>query len=419
MGAPEPGSPESGTMIRNSRRRPIYLDYQATTPVDPLVLEAMLPYFTHAFGNAHSSDHAYGREAAEAVEMAREQVARLIGAEAREIVFTSGATESNNLAIQGAAHFRRQAPSARDHVVTVVSEHKCVLESCRRLEQQGFPVTYLPVGPDGLVDLDQLAAAVDERTALVSVMAANNEIGVLQPMAEIAQICRAKGAWLHSDAAQAFGKIPLDMAALGLDLLSISGHKIYGPKGVGALYVRRRPRVRLEPLMLGGGQERGLRSGTLPVPLCVGLGKAASLAGDLMAGEAVRLRALRDRFMARLQAGVVDVRLHGHGERRLAGNLNLGFPGVDTDGLLAGLGELAVSTGSACMSASVEPSYVLKALGVPPGDAALRIGFGRMTSEGEVDEAARMIALRVAALRAGVAGARHAAGGSVGTPDRL
>src|SRR5947208_3909513 len=335
---------------------PIYLDNQSTTPVDPRVLEAMLPYFTEHFGNPHSTSHAYGRAAAEAIERARGEIAALIQADPREIVFTSGATEANNLAIKGAAHFARAHPQngqVRDHIVALQTEHKCVLESCRALEREGFAVTYLAVEPDGLVSLAALAEALSERTLLVSVMAAHNEIGVIQPLAEIGALCRSKGVLFHSDAAQAVGKIPLDVEAMRIDLMSISGHKVYGPKGVGALYIRRRPRVRLLPLIDGGGQERGLRSGTLPTPLCVGLGRAAALAAAEMGEEAKRLHGLRDRLYRNLSRRVPDVQLNGDGERRLPGSLNFSFPGTTAPDLIEACPSIAMSTGSACTSASV------------------------------------------------------------------
>ena len=364
--------------------RPIYLDYQSTTPVDPRVLEAMLPWFTEKFGNPGSVTHPYGREAEAAVERARAQVAALIGAEGREIVFTSGATEANNLALKGAARFHRDE---RDHIVTLATEHKCILESARALEREGFRVTILPVEPDGLVDLARLEAALGERTGVVSVMAAHNEIGVLQPLAEIGALCRARGVLFHTDAAQAFGKIPLDVDAMAIDLLSISGHKTYGPKGVGALYVRRRPRARIAPLLDGGGQERGLRSGTLPTPLIVGLGEAAEIAGNEMRGEAERLLALREQFLSGIRAAVPSVRLNGDPVRRLPANLNLTFPGIGALELMEACQGLALSTGSACTAAEVEPSYVLRALGVSDelGRSSFRIGLGRFTSERDVD----------------------------------
>ena len=390
---------------------PIYLDNQATTPLDPRVLEAMLPYFIEHFGNPHSTSHVYGRTAAAAVEEARGQIAALIQADPREIVFTSGATEANNLAIKGAAHFARAYPQAgrlRDHVVTLTTEHKCVLESCAHLEREGFHVTYVPVEPDGLVALDKLAAALTDRTLLVSVLAAHNEIGVIQPLAEIGALCRAKSVLFHTDAAQAVGKISLDVEAMGIDLMSISGHKLYGPKGVGVLYVRRRPRVRLLPLIDGGGQERGLRSGTLPTPLCVGLGQAAAIAGDEMAEEAVRLRQLRDRLHQGLVRRVPALALNGDAERRLPGNLNLSFPGLPAPALMEACPGLALSTGSACTSAKIEPSYVLRALGLSDAAAnsSIRIGLGRFNTAAEVDFAVDALAAAVARLRDG-AGVRE------------
>jgi cysteine desulfurase len=383
----------------NEPAKPVYLDYQATTPVDPRVLETMLPYFTEKFGNPHSRSHAYGWEAEEAVETARRHVAALINADEREIVFTSGATESNNLALIGVARFYKDR---KNHIVTVVTEHKCVLDAARHLEQEGFKVTYLPVKQDGLVDLAALEAAITDKTALVSVMAANNEIGVIQPLAEIGAICRRKGAFFHTDAAQAYGKIPLDVNAMKIDLMSISGHKIYGPKGIGALFVRRKPRVRLQALIHGGGQERGMRSGTLPTPLCVGLGRAAEIARAEMGAEAERLRALRDRFYKRVKDRLPEVYLNGDIEQRLPGNLNLSFAYVEGEGLMMGIKDLSVSSGSACTSASLEPSYVLRALGVEEelAHTSLRIGFGRFTTEAEVDYAADRIVAAVQKLRA-------------------
>src|SRR6185369_8654066 len=317
---------------------PIYLDNQSSTPLDPRVLEAMLPYFTEHFGNPHSESHVYGRNAMATIETARGQVARLIGADVREIVFTSGATESNNLALKGAAHFARAHPvgdRTRDHLIALTTEHKCVLESAASLEREGFAVTYLPVEPSGLVSPDRLAAAITDRTLLVSVMAAHNEIGIVQPLAEIGALCRSRNLLFHTDAAQAAGKIPLDVEAMKIDLMSISGHKVYGPKGVGALYIRRRPRVRLLPLFDGGGQERGLRSGTLPTPLCVGLGRAAAIARDEMESEAARLRGLRDRLQRNLMRRIAGVRVNGDAEYRLPGNLNLSFPGLTAPELIA------------------------------------------------------------------------------------
>lgn len=391
---------------RNSGPKGIYLDYQATTPTDPRVLEVMLPWFTERFGNPHSDAHAYGWDAEEAVERARGDVATSLNADPREIVFTSGATESNNLAIKGAARFRLRH-EGRDRVVTFQSEHKCVLESVRWLERDGFEVAVLPVRGDGLVELQALRDALDERTGLVSVMAVNNEIGVIQPLSEIAEAVHAVGAWLHVDAAQALGRIPLDVRVAGIDLLSLSGHKLYGPKGVGALYVRRRPRVRLEPLFDGGGQERGLRSGTLPTPLCVGLGEACRIAVTELPREDERLAGLRDAFLAALQARLGPVQINGSLQARVSGNLNLCFPGAPADKVMAAARGVAVSTGSACSSATVEPSYVLRALGMSDEAAAcsLRIGFGRMTTLEEVARAADLLASAVVTVRADAAAA--------------
>ncbi len=371
--------------------RPIYLDYQATTPTDPRVVAAMLPYFTEKFGNPGSATHAFGREAERAVETARAQLAALIGAEPREIVFTSGATESNNLALKGAARFH--GPQGRDHIVTVATEHKCVLEAAKALERDGFRITFLGVDTNGLVDPESVRRAVDARTAIVSVMAANNEIGVIQPLKEIAAICRAAGALFHTDAAQAVGKISFNVSDLGNDLASVSGHKMYGPKGIGALYVRRRPRARITPLIDGGGQERGLRSGTLPTPLIVGLGAAAAIAQAEMTQESIRLIHLRRRFLARIQKLVPGILLNGDPERRLPGNLNLSFPGVNASELMEACPGVAVSSGSACSSAELEPSYVLRALGFSDERAAasIRVGIGRMTTESEIDRAADLL----------------------------
>ncbi|MDI1287634.1 MAG: IscS subfamily cysteine desulfurase [Reyranella sp.] len=378
--------------------QPIYLDYQATTPMDPRVLEAMMPYFTYKFGNPGSRSHSYGWEAEEGVEKARGQVAKLIGADEKEVIFTSGATESNNLAIKGVAEFYKDR---RNHIVTTVTEHKCVLDTCRHLEQQGFDVTYLPVQQNGLVDLEVLRAAVTDKTVLVSIMAVNNEIGVIQPLAEIGKICREKGAFFHTDAAQAAGKIALDVEAMHIDLMSISGHKIYGPKGIGALYVRRKPRVRLVAMIVGGGQERGFRSGTLPTPLCVGLGEAAEICLKEMDGEAKRLTKLRDRMLKGLNAKLPEIYVNGDLDQRIPGNLNISFAHVEGESLMMGIKGLSVSSGSACTSASLEPSYVLRALGVEEEMAhtSLRIGLGRFTTEHEVDTAVEELAHHVTKLR--------------------
>ena len=388
------------TAITQIRRndQPIYLDYQATTPMDPRVLEAMMPYFTHKFGNSGSRSHAYGWEAEEGTEKARAQVAKLIGADEKEVIFTSGATESNNLAIRGVAEFYKDR---KNHIITTVTEHKCVLDTCRHLEQQGFEVTYLPVRQDGLLDLDVLRAAITDKTVLVSVMAVNNEIGVIQPLAEIGRICREKKVFFHTDAAQAAGKIPLDVEALNIDLMSISGHKIYGPKGIGALYVRRKPRVRLVPMIVGGGQERGFRSGTLPTPLCVGLGEAAEICMKEMDDEAKRLKKLQERMLNGLRAKLTDIVVNGDLEQRIPGNLNISFAYVEGESLMMGIKNLAVSSGSACTSASLEPSYVLRALGVEEEMAhtSLRIGLGRFTTEHEVDTAVDELVRHVNKLR--------------------
>jgi cysteine desulfurase len=385
------------TQIRRNDQ-PIYLDYQATTPLDPRVLEAMMPYFTYKFGNPHSRSHSYGWEAEEGVEKARGQVAKLIGADEKEVIFTSGATESNNLAIRGVAEFYKDR---KNHIVTTVTEHKCVLDTCRHLEQQGFEVTYLPVQKNGLIDLEALRAAVTDKTVVVSVMAVNNEIGVIQPLAEIGKICREKKAFFHTDAAQAVGKIPLDVEAMNIDLMSISGHKIYGPKGIGALYVRRKPRVRLVPLIVGGGQERGFRSGTLPTPLCVGLGEAAEIAMKEMDGEAKRLAKLQARLLKGLQDRLPEIFVNGDLEHRIPGNLNISFAYVEGESLMMGIKNLAVSSGSACTSASLEPSYVLRALGVEEelAHTSLRIGLGRFTTEHEVDTAVEELVRHVKKLR--------------------
>jgi cysteine desulfurase len=376
---------------------PVYLDHHATTPLDPRVLEAMLPYFTESFGNPHSAQHAYGWAAAAAVEEARREVAALIGARPEEIVFTSGATEANNLAIRGVATLAGE----RRHVVTCAIEHPCVLETCRALRDAGFELTVLPVRPDGLLDLNRLGDALRPDTALISIQTANHEIGVLQPIAEIARICHEQGIVLHTDAAQAAGRVPLDVAALGVDLLSISAHKLSGPKGIGALYLRRC--VRIAPLFAGGAQERGLRPGTLPTPLCVGFGAACALARQELADEAARLRALRERLYRGLCEALGDVRLHGATEPRLPNNLNVCLPGIDAADLLADSPELALSTGAACASATQEPSAVLRALGVSDDDiqGSIRIGLGRTTSEREIDFAIARLAAVVRQLRSG------------------
>ncbi|MBN36654.1 MAG: IscS subfamily cysteine desulfurase [Rhodospirillaceae bacterium] len=388
-------------MTHDNIKIPVYLDYHATTPVDPRALEIMLPWFTEKFGNPHSTSHSFGHEAAEAVEMARGQVARMIGADPREIVFTSGATESNNLAIKGAARFERRQRDQRNRIVTLVSEHKCVVESVKDMEQEGFETIFLPVQPNGKVDLAVLDRAIDDKTVLVSVMAANNEIGVIQPLAEIGAMTRDRGVLLHTDAAQAAGKIPLDINDANIDLLSISGHKLYGPNGIGALYVRRRPRARLEPLFSGGGQERTVRSGTLPAPLVIGFGEACALATAELSDEADRLVRLRQRFLDRLGTRVEDFAINGDIDDRLAGNINLRFEGVDALKLIDLAPDLAFSTGSACTSAVVEPSYVLRAIGLTDDEAgsSVRLGLGRFTTADEIDFAADHLATAIRQCR--------------------
>jgi len=378
---------------------PIYFDNQATSPMDPRVLEAMLPYFTERFGNAASRNHKYGWEAEEAVELARKQIADLIGSSPKEIVFTSGATESNNLAIKGAAYMYREKG---DHIITAVTEHKAVIDTCKRLEKEGFKVTYLPVKKDGLIDLDQLRAAITGKTTLVSIMAANNEIGVLQPIGEIGAIAREKGILFHTDAVQAVGKVPFDVNASGVHLASLTAHKIYGPKGVGALYVRRRnPRVLLTPIIDGGGHERGMRSGTLNVPGIAGFGKAAEICRLEMATEGARIGAMRDRLNRKLHEALDELYINGSMEHRLPGNLNISFAYVEGESLLMGINDVAVSSGSACTSASLEPSYVLKALGA--GDelahSSIRFGLGRFNTDEEVDYVVAKLVSVVSKLR--------------------
>ena len=376
----------------------IYLDNQATTPVDPRVLEAMLPFFREDFGNAASRTHSFGWAAEAAVDRAREQIAELIHADAREIIFTSGATESDNLAIKGVAALWRDRGG---HLITQATEHHAVLDSCRALERRGFNVTVLPVDRYGQVEPETVSAAMREDTLLVSIMAANNEIGTIQPLEKIGAICRARNVLFHCDAAQAVGKLPIDVESHGIDMLSISAHKLYGPKGVGALYVRSRPRVRLVAEIDGGGHERGMRSGTLNVPGIVGLGTACELARAEMAAEGARLRRLRDRLKTRLFGGMDDIYLNGHPEKRLDGNLNVSFEGVDGESLMVGLGEIALSSGSACTSASLEPSYVLRAVGVPNrlAESSIRFGIGRFNTEAEIDLAAGRVIEEAGRLR--------------------
>ena len=379
---------------------PIFMDYHSTTPVDPRVVEEMLPHFTKSFGNAASRNHAFGWAAEEAVEHARERVGQLLGAaSAKEIVFTSGATESNNLAIKGVADFYRDKG---DHVVTQVTEHKAVLDTCKRLEKEGLRVTYLDVGKDGRVDPADVAKAIGDKTILVSIMLANNEIGTVQPLREIGEITRARGVLLHSDAVQGVGKVPFDVQSMNVDLASVTAHKMYGPKGVGALYVRRsKPRVRLVAQMDGGGHERGMRSGTLNVPAIVGFGKACDIMRLEGREESARILALRERLRTRLVGELDEVHLNGSFEHRLPGNLNLSFAFVEGEGLMMAIKDVAVSSGSACTSSSLEPSYVLRALGV--GDelahSSIRFGLGRFNTPEEVDYVADLVAAKVRKLR--------------------
>jgi cysteine desulfurase len=376
---------------------PIYMDYGATTPVDPRVVDAIVPWLREHFGNPASRSHAWGWEAEEAVERARGQVASLIGADPREIVWTSGATESNNLAIKGAAHFYK---SRGNHIVTVKTEHKAVLDTCRELERQGFEVTYLDVQEDGLLDLDKFTDALKPGTILASVMFVNNEIGVIQDITAIGNLCRERGVVFHVDAAQATGKLPIDMQALPVDLMSLASHKTYGPKGIGALYVRRKPRVRLEAQMHGGGHERGLRSGTLPTHQIVGMGEAFRIAAEEMATEGPRIRALQQRLLAGI-SDIEQVFINGDLTRRVPHNINASFNYVEGESLIMGIKGLAVSSGSACTSASLEPSYVLRALGRSDelAHSSLRITIGRFTTEEEIDYAVSTLKDRVAKLR--------------------
>lgn len=380
-------------------KTPIYMDYHATTPVDPRVLEAMLPYFTTVFGNAASRNHQFGWDAEQSVERSREQLADLIGASAKEIIFTSGATESNNLAIKGVAEFYKDKGN---HIITSTLEHKAVLDTCRGLERRGYEVTYLPVDTSGVVDPDAVKKAITDKTILISIMYANNEIGTVNPVREIGTLAKERGVIFHSDAVQGAGKIPLNVEEMKIDLLSLTAHKMYGPKGVGALYVRRKgPRVRLAPIIDGGGHERGMRSGTLNVPGIVGFGKAAEICKAEMASEAKRLRALRDRLWKGIQERLDYVFLNGDYERRLPGNLNCSFAYVEGESLLMALKDIAISSGSACTSASLEPSYVLRALGVGEelAHTSMRFGLGRFNTEEEVDYVIDLVEEKVKRLR--------------------
>jgi len=382
-----------------SVKTPVYMDNNATTRTDPRVVEAMLPYFTENYGNAASRNHPFGWAAEAAVEEGREQIAALIGASAKEVIFTSGATESNNLAIKGvAAMYKKKG----NHIVTQATEHKAVLDTCKRLERDGYQVTYLPVDQFGLVSAEQIAAAITDKTVLVSIMAANNEIGTAQPIKSIGKMCKEKGILFHTDAVQVVGKMPVDVEDMGIDLLSLTAHKLYGPKGIGALYVRKKdPRVRLEPQIDGGGHERGMRSGTLPVPLIVGLGKACEISRLEMGEESARTFKLRERLRSKIMGDLPETYLNGHPEHRLPGNANISFAYVEGEGLMMGIKDVAVSSGSACTSASLEPSYVLRALGV--GDelahSSIRFGIGRFNTEAEVDFVADLVVREVSRLR--------------------
>jgi len=386
--------------LDEERPGPSYLDMQATTPVDPRVLDAMLPFFHGKFGNPHSKSHCYGWDAEEATEKARGQIAALIGADPKEIFFTSGATESNNMAVKGVANFYS---GKKKHIITTQTEHKCVLASCRRLEvEQGWDVTYLPVKQDGLVDLGELESAIRKDTALVSVMHVNNEIGVVQPMEEIGKICAAKGVFFHTDAAQGCGKVPIDVSKMNISLMSISAHKMYGPKGIGALYVRRRPRVRLRAVIDGGGQERGMRSGTLPTPIIVGFGEAAEVCSKEMENDAKHVERLYNRMHDEIVKQLPMITLNGSETERYKGNVNLSFACVEGESLLMSLAKsTAVSSGSACTSASLEPSYVLRAIGVGEelAHTSLRFGLGRFTTDAEVDKTVAHVVKEVTRLR--------------------
>ncbi|OEY86552.1 IscS subfamily cysteine desulfurase [Wolbachia pipientis] len=377
---------------------PIFLDYQSTTKVDPRVVEVMIPYFSN-FSNPHSRSHAFGWNAEEAVEKARQYIADLINADSKEIIFTSGATESNNMAIKGIAHFYR---NKGNHIITVCTEHKCVLDSCRNLENEGFRVTYLPIKQDGILDLSKLESEITDKTILVSVMMANNEIGVIQPVKDIGKICKKYNIFFHTDAAQAFGKIPIDVNEMNIDVMSISSHKIYGPMGIGALYIRRKnPRVRLTPLMSGGGQERGMRSGTVPTPLAVGFGEAARIATAEMEAETSQIQKLRDILYSSIKEAFPDIVLNGDYENRIPGNLNISFPYVEGESLIMAIKDLAISSGSACTSASLEPSYVVRALdnGHDLEHSSIRFGIGRFTTKEEILYAIELITKNVGRLR--------------------
>ncbi|KAF2452925.1 pyridoxal phosphate-dependent transferase [Lineolata rhizophorae] len=403
MGADTMMSPAAGILkqatVMDQGTRPIYLDAQATTPLDPRVLDAMLPFYTGLYGNPHSRTHAYGWETEKAVEQARKHIADLIGADSKEIIFTSGATESNNMSIKGVARFFGRS-GKKKHIVTCQTEHKCVLDSARHLQDEGFDVTYLPVQSNGLISMEELEAAIRPDTAIVSIMTVNNEIGVVQPIEEIGKLCRSKKVFFHTDAAQAVGKIPLDVNKMNIDLMSISGHKIYGPKGIGACYVRRRPRVRLDPIISGGGQERGLRSGTLAPALAVGIGEAARICKEEMEYDKKRITALSNRLLSGLLS-LEHTSQNGDPDRHYPGCVNISFAYIEGESLLMALKDIALSSGSACTSASLEPSYVLRALGNSDESAhsSIRFGIGRFTTEAEVDYVLNAVKERVTFLR--------------------
>ena len=378
--------------------RPVYLDNHATTQTDPRVVEAMLPYFNKSFGNPHSGSHYYGWEAADAVELARGQVADSIGASPEEIYFTSGATEANNIALKGATRFYREK---KNHIVTCVTEHPCILDSAHDLASEGTRVTFLEVGSDGLIDLDNLKDAITDDTLLVSVMTVQNEIGTVQPIAEIGELCHQHEVLLHTDAAQALGKMSLDVKAMNVDLMSITGHKVYGPMGCGALYLTKKPRVKIKPLFSGGGQEKSIRPGTLPAPLCVGFGKTCELAAIEVEGEAKHLRQMRDELLTTLNNNLFGVHVNGGMKQRIPGNLNISVEGVDAESLMVSLPDLAVSSGSACTSASAKASYVLDAIGLTTdlAESSLRIGLGRFTLQEEVNYAANRLIEEIRNIR--------------------
>ncbi len=385
-------------MAKTKLQLPIYMDYQSTTPVDPRVIEEMNRVLTNNFGNPHSRSHAYGWQAEEITQIGRQHVANVINANEKEVFFTSGATESNNIAIKGVFNFYKN--TGKNHIITLTTEHKCVINSCRDLEQEGAQVTFVPVQKNGIVDLRVLKDAIKENTCLISIMAVNNELGVIQPLKEIGKICRENGVFFHTDAAQAFGKIPLDVNELNIDLMSISAHKIYGPKGIGALYVRRKPRVRIKSIISGGGQERGIRSGTLAPFLVAGFGKAAQIAKDEIQKDYDHIKKLSDKFHAAMNK-IPKIYLNGDKEQRIPGNLNLSFAGIEGESMIMAIKDLAVSSGSACTSASLEPSYVLHSIGV--GDdlahTSIRFGIGRFTTQEEINYAINLIESKVNKLR--------------------